>query len=261
MGEPQVVVSEHDSGESSPVYRRVLLKLSGEALLGESEYGISHEVLDQIAGEIQQAANADVQVAVVIGGGNIFRGLARAAEGMDRATADYMGMLATVMNALALQDALERRGLPTRVQTAIKMEEMAEPYIRRRVIRHLEKGRVVIIGAGTGNPFFTTDTAAGLRAMEIGADVVIKGTKVDGVYTQDPLNHPEAMRYRRLSYMDVITQDLKVMDATAITLCRDNRLPIVVYNCVKPGALQRVVFGEDEGTRVAAEEAEDDRGD
>lgn len=261
MGEPQVVASEHDSGESSPVYRRVLLKLSGEALLGESEYGISHEVLDQIAGEIQLAANAGVQVAVVIGGGNIFRGLARAAEGMDRATADYMGMLATVMNALALQDALERRGLPTRVQTAIKMEEMAEPYIRRRVIRHLEKGRVVIIGAGTGNPFFTTDTAAGLRAMEIGADVVIKGTKVDGVYTQDPLTHPGAMRYRRLSYMDVLTQDLKVMDATAITLCRDNRLPIVVYNCVKPGALHRVVFGEDEGTRVAAEEAEDDRGD
>ncbi len=250
-----MAASEQDNESSARVYRRALLKLSGEVLLGESEFGISHETLDQLAQEAQGVVHSGLQLAIVIGGGNIFRGLACAAEGMDRATADYMGMLATVMNALALQDALEQRGLPTRVQTAITMEQMAEPYIRRRAIRHLEKGRLVIFGAGTGNPFFTTDTAAGLRAMEIGAEVVIKGTKVDGVYTKDPLVHPDAMRYRRLSYMDVIAQDLQVMDATAITLCRDNRLPIIVYNCVKPGALRRIVYGEDEGTRVEAEEA------
>ena len=245
-----------DPEAKETAYRRVLLKLSGEALMGDEAYGISRPFLDRIAGEIQDVVSAGVQVAVVIGGGNIFRGVAPASEGMDRATADYMGMLATVINALALQDALESRGLPTRVQTAISMQQMAEPYIRRRAIRHLEKGRVVIFGAGTGNPFFTTDTAASLRSVEIGADAVLKGTKVDGVYTEDPNTNPDAMRYRRLTYMDVITQDLKVMDATAITLCRDNRLPIVVFNCVKPGALKRVVMGEDEGTRVEAEEAE-----
>jgi len=250
-------VSEPDAQPPEPAYRRVLLKLSGEALMGDEEYGISRPFLERIALEIQEVAASGVQVAVVIGGGNIFRGVAPAAQGMDRATADYMGMLATVMNALALQDALENEGLPTRVQTAISMQQMAEPYIRRRAIRHLEKGRVVIFGAGTGNPFFTTDTAASLRSMEIGAEVVLKGTKVDGVYTEDPLTNPDAMRYRRLTYMDVIAQDLKVMDATAITLCRDNRLPIVVFNCVKPGALRRVVLGEDEGTRVEAEEAEE----
>ncbi|MFP4559831.1 MAG: UMP kinase [Thiohalorhabdus sp.] len=244
-----------DPDTREPAYRRVLLKLSGEALMGDEPYGISRAVLERIGEEIREVAAAGVQVAVVIGGGNIFRGVAPAAEGMDRATADYMGMLATVMNALALQDALESQGLPTRVQTAIGMQQMAELYIRRRAIRHLEKGRVVIFGAGTGNPFFTTDTAASLRAMEIGADVVLKGTKVDGVYTDDPVSNPDAMRYRRLTYMDVIAQDLRVMDATAITLCRDNRLPIVVFNCVKPGALLRVVMGEDEGTRVEAEEA------
>ena len=239
-----------------PLYRRALLKLSGEALMGEEEYGISHQFLERIAREIQDVAASGLQVGVVIGGGNIFRGVAPAAGGMDRATADYMGMLATVMNALALQDALENLGLPTRVQTAIEMQQIAEPYIRRRAMRHLEKGRVVIFGAGTGNPFFTTDTAASLRAMEIGADVLFKGTKVDGVFTEDPMTNPDAMRYRRLTYMDVIAQDLKVMDATAITLCRDNGLPIVVFNCVKPGALKRVALGEDEGTRVEAGGAE-----
>ena len=243
-----------DPEGQQPVYRRVLVKLSGEALMGEESFGISRVFLDRIAAEIQEVVDSGVQVAVVIGGGNLFRGVAPAAEGMDRATADYMGMLATVMNALALQDSLESQGLPTRVQTAISMEQMAEPYIRRRAIRHLEKGRVVIFGAGTGNPFFTTDTAASLRSVEIGAEVVLKGTKVDGVYTEDPLTHPDAMRYRRLTYMDVINQDLKVMDATAITLCRDNRLPIVVFNCVKAGSLRRVIQGEDEGTRVEAEE-------
>jgi uridylate kinase len=245
-----------DSGSSAPAYRRILLKLSGEALMGDDSYGISREVVERIAREVVDVVEDGVQVAIVIGGGNIFRGVASAADGMDRATGDYMGMLATVMNALALQDALESLGPPVRVQTAIEMQQMAEPYIRRRAIRHLEKGRVIVFGAGTGNPFFTTDTAASLRAMEINAEVVLKGTKVDGVYTEDPVSNPDAMRYRRLTYMDVISQDLKVMDATAITLCRDNRLPIVVYNCAKPGALRRVVFGEDEGTRVEAEERE-----
>lgn len=243
-----------DPEGQKPVYRRVLVKLSGEALMGEESFGVSRTFLDRIATEIQEVVDSGVQVAVVIGGGNLFRGVAPAAAGMDRATADYMGMLATVMNALALQDSLQSHGLATRVQTAISMEQMAEPYIRRKAIRHLEKGRVVIFGAGTGNPFFTTDTAASLRSVEIGAEAVLKGTKVDGVYTEDPLTHPDAMRYRRLTYMDVINQDLKVMDATAITLCRDNRLPIVVFNCVKPGSLRRVIHGEDEGTRVEAEE-------
>ncbi|MBU2764101.1 UMP kinase, partial [Acidithiobacillus caldus] len=207
----------------------------------------------RMAAEIKSVADAGVQVALVIGGGNIFRGMAKAAEGMDRATADYMGMLATVMNALAVQDALEHLGLPTRVQSALHIEQVAEPYIRRRAIRHLEKGRVVIFGAGTGNPFFTTDTAASLRAVEINAELVLKGTKVDGVYTDDPVTHPEAMRYRELTFNQVLEQGLQVMDATAITLCRDNDMPIVVFSMNKPGALMRVLQGEEEGTLVQRE--------
>lgn len=221
--------------------------------MGEGTYGVDRDVVHRIACEIKEVNDAGVQVSVVIGGGNIFRGMAKAAEGMDRATADYMGMLATVMNALALQDALEHLGLPTRVQSALHIEQVAEPYIRRRAIRHLERGRVVIFGAGTGNPFFTTDTAASLRAMEINAQIVLKGTKVDGVYTDDPVTHPEAMRYRELSYQQVLEQDLQVMDATAITLCRDNDMPIIVFSINKPGALMRVVLGEEEGTSVRKE--------
>ncbi len=222
--------------------------------MGESGYGVSRTMVKHIAGEIREAATEGAQVAVVIGGGNIFRGVAPAATDMDRATADYMGMLATLINALALQDALESIGLVTRIQSAITMQQIAEPYIRRRAIRHLEKNRIVIFGAGTGNPFFTTDTAASLRAIEINASAVLKGTKVDGIYSDDPVRNPEAIRYRHLTYMDVIARDLKVMDATAVTLCRDNKLPIVVFNCVKEGALKRVLFGEDEGTRVDAAE-------
>ncbi|MGC8466692.1 MAG: UMP kinase [Acidithiobacillus sp.] len=234
-------------------YSRILLKLSGEALMGEGQYGVDRAVVQRMAAEIKAVADAGVQVALVIGGGNIFRGMAKAAEGMDRATADYMGMLATVMNALAVQDALEHLGLPTRVQSALHIEQVAEPYIRRRAIRHLEKGRVVIFGAGTGNPFFTTDTAASLRAVEINAELVLKGTKVDGVYTDDPVTHPEAMRYRELSFNQVLEQGLQVMDATAITLCRDNDMPIVVFSMNKPGALMRVLQGEEEGTLVQRE--------
>lgn len=221
--------------------------------MGEGTYGVDRDVVHRIACEIKEVNDAGVQVSVVIGGGNIFRGMAKAAEGMDRATADYMGMLATVMNALALQDALEHLGLPTRVLSALHIEQVAEPYIRRRAIRHLERGRVVIFGAGTGNPFFTTDTAASLRAMEINAQIVLKGTKVDGVYTDDPVTHPEAMRYRELSYQQVLEQGLQVMDATAITLCRDNDMPIIVFSINKPGALMRVVLGEEEGTSVRKE--------
>ncbi|MEY2340635.1 UMP kinase [Acidithiobacillus sp. IBUN Pt1247-S3] len=231
-------------------YQRVLLKLSGEALMGDEQYGVDRAVVQRMAAEIKEVADAGVQVAVVIGGGNIFRGMAKAAEGMDRATADYMGMLATVMNALAVQDALEHLGLPTRVQSALHIEQVAEPYIRRRAIRHLEKGRVVIFGAGTGNPFFTTDTAASLRAVEINAELVLKGTKVDGIYTDDPVNNPDAMRYRELSFDQVLEQGLQVMDATAITLCRDNDMPIVVFSMNKAGALLRVLQGEEEGTTV-----------
>jgi len=221
--------------------------------MGEGTYGVDRDVVHRIACEVKEVNDAGVQVSVVIGGGNIFRGMAKAAEGMDRATADYMGMLATVMNALALQDALEHLGLPTRVLSALHIEQVAEPYIRRRAIRHLERGRVVIFGAGTGNPFFTTDTAASLRAMEINAQIVLKGTKVDGVYTDDPVTHPEAMRYRELSYQQVLEQGLQVMDATAITLCRDNDMPIIVFSINKPGALMRVVLGEEEGTSVRKE--------
>ncbi len=221
--------------------------------MGEGQYGVDRSVVQRMAAEIKSVADAGVQVALVIGGGNIFRGMAKAAEGMDRATADYMGMLATVMNALAVQDALEHLGLPTRVQSALHIEQVAEPYIRRRAIRHLEKGRVVIFGAGTGNPFFTTDTAASLRAVEINAELVLKGTKVDGVYTDDPVTHPEAMRYRELTFNQVLEQGLQVMDATAITLCRDNDMPIVVFSMNKPGALMRVLQGEEEGTLVQRE--------
>jgi uridylate kinase len=221
--------------------------------MGDGQYGVDREVVRRMAREIKDVVDSGVQVAIVIGGGNIFRGMAKAAEGMDRATADYMGMLATVMNALAVQDALEHLGLPTRVLSALHIEQVAEPYIRRRAIRHLEKGRVVIFGAGTGNPFFTTDTAASLRAVEINAELVLKGTKVDGVYTDDPVTHPEAMRYRELSYTQVLEQNLQVMDATAITLCRDNDMPIIVFSINKSGALMRVMRGEEEGTSVRRE--------
>ncbi|MEL5849713.1 MAG: UMP kinase [Candidatus Igneacidithiobacillus chanchocoensis] len=236
-------------------YQRILLKLSGEALMGDGQYGVDRAVVQRMAAEIKEVADTGVQVALVIGGGNIFRGMAKAAEGMDRATADYMGMLATVMNALAVQDALEHLGLPTRVQSALHIEQIAEPYIRRRAIRHLEKGRVVIFGAGTGNPFFTTDTAASLRAVEIGAELVLKGTKVDGIYTDDPVTNPDAMRYRELNFDQVLEQGLQVMDATAITLCRDNDMPIIVFSMNKPGALLRVLQGEEEGTLVRGTQA------
>jgi uridylate kinase len=234
-------------------YRRILLKLSGEALMGGQTYGIDPVTIAQIADEIIDVQSLGVEIALVIGGGNIFRGVAASSRGMDRAHADYMGMLATVINSLALQDALESRGSHTRVLSAIEMERLAEPYIRRRAIRHLEKGRLVIFAAGTGNPFFTTDTAASLRAMEISADIVMKATKVDGVYDKDPHKHKDARMYRRLSYLDVLNQDLGVMDSTAISLCRDNRLPILVFNMTKPGNIRRVVMGEPLGTLVLDE--------
>jgi uridylate kinase len=238
---------------AKPAFKRVLLKLSGEALQGDSGYGISTEVLGQIAGEIVETARMGVELALVIGGGNIFRGVQGSARGMDRATADYMGMLATVMNAVALQDALETRGLTTRVQSAIAISELCEPYIRRRAVRHLEKGRVVIFAAGTGNPYFTTDTAAALRAMEMNAQVLLKATKVDGIYDKDPAKFSDAKRYEKVSYTECLHQDLKVMDMTAFALCRDNKLPIVVFDLHAPGNIQRVVCGENVGTRVVAE--------
>src|SRR3954454_22332377 len=233
-------------------YQRVLLKLSGEALMGEQQYGIDPAVATQIAKDIREIQELGVQTGVVIGGGNIFRGLAASARGMDRATADYMGMLATVINALALQDALEHVGVTTRVATAIEMRAVAEPFIRRRSIRHLEKGRVVVFGAGTGNPYFSTDTAAALRAMEMKADVILKGTKVDGIYNADPMLHPDASRYDRISYLQVLEQGLKVMDATAISLCMDNKLPIVVFNLRTPGNIKRAISGEPIGSLVTA---------
>ncbi len=233
-----------------PAYKRILLKLSGEALMGEDAYGINRETIDRIVAEVKEVVDLGVEVGVVIGGGNIFRGIAHAATGMDRATADYMGMLATVMNALALQDAMRRVGLRSRVQSALNIEQVAEPYIRGKAMRYLEQGRVVIFGAGTGNPFFTTDTAAALRGMEMNVDIVVKATKVDGVYTDDPKVHPDAMRYQRISFDEAIVKKLQVMDATALTLCRDQKLPICVFSIFKPGALKRVVLGEDEGTLV-----------
>lgn len=235
---------------SKPAYKRILLKLSGEALMGDDAYGINRATITRIVNEIKEVVELGVQVAVVIGGGNIFRGVAPAAAGMDRATADYMGMLATVMNAMALQDAMKNIGLNARVQSALSIEQVAEPYIRGKAIRYLEEGRVVIFGAGTGNPFFTTDTAAALRGMEINAEVVIKATKVDGVYTDDPKTNPEAMRYKTITFDEAIIKNLKVMDATALTLCRDQKLPISVFNIFKQGALKKVVMGEDEGTKV-----------
>ena len=234
----------------SPVYTRILLKLSGEALMGSQTYGVDPAVTSRIARDVAEIQGLGVQTAIVIGGGNIFRGLAASAKGMDRATADYMGMLATVINALALQDALERQQVVTRVATAIEMRAVAEPFIRRRAIRHLEKGRVVVLAAGTGNPYFTTDTAAAHRAMEMKADVILKGTKVDGIYTADPMTHPEATKLERISYLEVIERRLKVMDATAITLCMDNRLPIIVFNMATPGHLRRAILGEPVGSLV-----------
>ncbi|HXT29499.1 MAG TPA: UMP kinase, partial [Vicinamibacterales bacterium] len=226
--------------------------LSGEALMGESAFGIDPAVTTQIAREIAEINSLGIQIAIVIGGGNLFRGLAASAKGMDRATADYMGMLATVINGLALQDALEKAGINTRVATAIEMRAVAEPFIRRRAVRHLEKGRVVVFAAGTGNPYFTTDTAAALRAMEMKADVILKGTKVDGIYTADPMLHPTATKFDHISYIKVLEQGLKVMDATAISLCMDNKLPIVVFNLRTAGNLRRVVMGEAVGTTVTA---------
>lgn len=233
-------------------YRRVLLKISGEALMGNSDYGIDPEVVKMLAGEVARVVEAGVELAIVVGGGNIFRGVKAAASGMDRATADYVGMLATVMNCLTLQDALEQQsGLETRLLSAIEMKEVAEPFIRRRAIRHLEKGRVVIFGAGSGNPFFTTDTTAALRAAEIDADVIFKATKVDGIYDADPKLKPDALRYTELSYQDVLIQDLRVMDSTAIALCRENKIPIVVFNIFEKGNIFRALAGEPIGTRVS----------
>jgi uridylate kinase len=237
----------------SPRYGRVLLKLSGEALMGEQQFGIDPAVTTQIAKDIAEIQGLGVQVAVVIGGGNLFRGLAASAKGMDRATADYMGMLATVINGLAMQDALEHVGVSTRVASAIEMRAVAEPFIRRRAVRHLEKGRVVVFAAGTGNPYFTTDTAAALRAMEMKADVILKATKVDGIYTADPMLNPSATKYDNISYLKVLAEGLKVMDATAISLCMDNKLPIVVFNLRTPGNIRRVIMGEPVGTTVTAD--------
>src|SRR5437660_1073602 len=231
-------------------YRRVLLKISGEALMGEREYGQDPSVVSRIAAEVQQVHNLGVEVCMVIGGGNIFRGLAGAANGIERATADYMGMLATVINALAVQAVLERLGVPTRVQSAIPMESVCEPYIRRRAIRHMEKGRVVIFAAGTGNPYFSTDTAAALRAMEIKAEAILKATRVEGVYDADPEQVPDARFFAAISYREVLSQNLKVMDATAISLCMDNGMPIVVFNMNRPGNIKRVVLGERVGSKV-----------
>jgi uridylate kinase len=237
--------------DPSPLYNRILLKLSGEALMGDQQFGVDPAVATRIAQDIAEIQGMGVETAIVIGGGNIFRGLAASTRGMDRATADYMGMLATVINALALQDALEQQNVLTRVVTAIEMRAVAEPFIRRRAIRHLEKKRVVIFAAGTGNPYFTTDTAAALRAMEIKAEVILKGTKVNGVYTADPMLDPHATKYPTISYLQVLERQLKVMDATAISLCMDNELPIVVFDLREPGNIRRVVMGEPIGTTVS----------
>ena len=235
---------------SAANYRRILLKVSGEMLAGEQGYGIQPSILEGLASEIASVVALDIEVAVVIGGGNIFRGIAASASGMERASADYMGMLATVLNALALQNALERTGIMTRVQSAIEMRQLAEGYIRRRAIRHLEKKRVVIFAGGTGNPYFSTDTAAALRAMEIGAQVIMKGTKVDGIYDADPVKNPSAKKYQTISFLSILNQDLKVMDATAISLCMDNNLPLIVFNLKEQGNFKRVATGEAIGTVV-----------
>lgn len=235
---------------SAPRYKRILLKLSGEALAGNQGTGINNSVIKQIAEDVAEVHRRGVQMGIVIGGGNIFRGVAASAQGMDRASSDYMGMLATVINALALQDALEKEEVPTRVQTAIEMAEIAEPYIRRRAIRHLEKNRIVIFGAGTGNPYFTTDTAASLRAMEINAEILMKATKVDGIYDKDPAKHSDAKKYEKIRYIDVLSQGLQVMDSTAISLCMDNKLPILTYDLSKPGNTLKAALGENIGTLV-----------
>ena len=231
-------------------YHRVLLKLSGEALMGEAGYGIDPKVVDELADQVKQIVEDGIELAVTVGGGNIFRGMAGSAEGMERSQADYIGMLATCMNALALQDAFERKGIPTRVMSAIEMRQMCEPYIRRKAVRHLEKGRVIIFAAGTGNPYFTTDTTAALRACEIGAEALLKATKVDGIYDKDPVKYPDAVRFEKLSYLEVLAKELHVMDTTATSLCMDNNLPILVFNMTVPGNIARVLKGEDVGTTV-----------
>ncbi|MDX1252248.1 MAG: UMP kinase [Gammaproteobacteria bacterium] len=242
------------TGDSpKPAFQRILLKLSGEALMGDGEFGISPAVINRVATEVRELVEAGVQVGIVVGGGNLFRGAGLSEAGMDRVTGDQMGMLATVMNALAMQDALEHQGIFTRVMSAIKINQICEDYIRRRAVRHLEKGRVVIFAAGTGNPFFTTDSAASLRAIEIGAQLLLKATKVDGVYSADPLKYPDAVRYERLGYDEVLERKLMVMDLTAIILCRDHKMPLRVFDMHKPGALRRIVMGEDEGTLVGGD--------
>ena len=233
-----------------PVFQRILLKLSGEALVGDSEYGVSPAVVETVAAEVKELRELGVEVAIVIGGGNIYRGVAASAQGMDRTSADHMGMLATVINSLALQDALEKMDIFTRVMSAIEMHQIAEPYIRRRAVRHLEKGRVVIFAGGTGNPFFTTDTAAALRAMEVKAQVILKATKVDGVYDTDPMLDKKAKKFEKLSYIEVLKKGLKIMDATAISLCMDNHLPVIVFNFTKKGNIKRVVLGQKIGTVI-----------
>ena len=237
----------------SPFYKKILLKLSGEALMGDQEFGISSDVIASYAKQIKEIVDLGVEVSIVIGGGNIFKGISGAAQGVDRVTGDHMGMLATVINSLALQNSIEKLGVPTRVQTAIEMPKIAEPFIKRRAQRHLEKGRVVIFGAGTGNPYFTTDTAAALRAIEMGTDVVIKATKVDGIYDKDPVKFADAKKYEKVTYNEVLAKDLKVMDATAISLCRENKLPIIVFNSLIEGNLKRVIMGENIGTTVVAD--------
>ena len=237
----------------TPFYKRILLKLSGEALMGEQEFGISSEVIASYAKQIKEIADVGVEVSIVIGGGNIFRGISGAAQGVDRVTGDHMGMLATVINSLALQNSIEKLGVQTRVQTAIEMPKIAEPFIKRKAQRHLEKGRVVIFGAGTGNPYFTTDTAAALRAIEMNTDVVIKATKVDGIYDKDPVKFKDAKKYETVTYNEVLAKDLKVMDATAISLCRENKLPIIVFDSLTEGNLKKVIMGEKIGTIVVAE--------
>jgi uridylate kinase len=235
-------------------FKRILIKLSGEALAGDQGFGIDPETISSISQELVEVAKMGIQLAIVIGGGNIFRGVSASSKGMDRSSADYMGMLATVMNALAIQDALEKQGINTRVMSAITMREVAEPYIRRRAIRHLEKGRIVICAAGTGNPYFTTDTAAALRAMELKADAILKATKVNGVYDKDPVKHPDARMFDRLTYIEVLQKRLKVMDSTAISLCMDNNMPIVVFNLFETGNIKRIVSGEQVGTIVSSTE-------
>lgn len=237
----------------SPFYKKILLKLSGEALMGDQEFGISSDVIASYAKQIKEIVDLGVEVSIVIGGGNIFRGISGAAQGVDRVTGDHMGMLATAINSLALQNSIEKLGVPTRVQTAIEMPKIAEPFIKRRAQRHLEKGRVVIFGAGTGNPYFTTDTAAALRAIEMETDVVIKATKVDGIYDKDPVKFADAKKYEKVTYNEVLAKDLKVMHATAISLCRENKLPIIVFNSLIEGNLKRVIMGENIGTTVVAD--------